>query len=300
MRHSRWFSRKRKEYMWGYVFILPWLVGLIIFKLGPLFFSFVISWYQWNIVSSAKFVGLSNYRNIISDKLFWKSTLNTLYFWLNVPIGLILALLIAMLLNKQIKGISVFRAIIYLPAVTAGVVVGVLWVWILHPHYGVINSILNQFGVQGPPWLSSPDWAMPSLLLLKMFYIGPPMVILLAGLQGIPAQLYEAAEMDGAGRLTKFVHVTLPMLSPTILFCILMYTVESLSRTSFALPYVMTRGGPVNATLTYVLYLYNNAFMWFKMGYASALSWVFALAVFLIILVQLRLSRRWVYYAGRV
>jgi multiple sugar transport system permease protein len=269
-------------------------VGFVAFKAGPLAFSFGMSFFDWDIVNRPRFLGLANYNALVRDPLFWTSLVNTFYYLLWVPLAILLALPLALLLNQPVRGVTLFRALFYLPSVTSGAVVAMIWIWMLHPHYGIINSLLATVGLPGPLWLSSPDWAMPGLILVRLFYIGPLIVIFLAGLKAIPRTLYEAARMDGAGSWGLFRHVTLPLLTPVILFNLVMYTILALQ--AFTEPYVMTGGGPMNRTLLYVIYLYNNAFAYFRMGYASALAWSLFLVILLITVFQLRLSRRWVHY----
>jgi len=278
----------------GYLFIAPWLIGLLLFRLGPFGFSFILSLTKWDMISKIEFIGLQNYRHLLKDPLFWTALLNTLYYFLWVPLGVIAALPIALLLNRSIRGITVFRAIYYLPSVTAATISSLIWIWMLHPHYGVINSMLSRIGIEGPLWFASPQWAMPGLILVRMFYIGPLIVIFLAGLKSIPVSLYEAARLDGASSWTCFRYVTIPMLSPVIFFNFVMYSIQAFQ--AFTEPYVMTSGGPMNRTLVFVMYLYNNAFAYFRMGYATTLAWVLFLIILVFTVVQLRLSRRWVHY----
>lgn len=285
---------RSRETLVGYLFIAPWLIGFVLFKLGPLAFSLGMSFCDWDIINPPRFIGLANYAGLIGDSLFWTSLANTAYYFLWVPLAIVLAIPLAVLLNQPIRGVTLFRALYYLPSVTSGAVVAMIWIWMLHPHYGVINSLLGNLGITGPLWLSSPEWAMPGLLLVRMFYIGPIIVIFLAGLKGIPQSLYEAAWLDGASGWKAFRFVTLPMLTPVILFNFVMYTILALQ--AFTEPYVMTAGGPMNRTLLYVIYLYNNAFGYFRMGYASALAWVLFVVILLITIAQLRLSRHWVHY----
>lgn len=285
--------RSREAFI-GYIFIAPWLIGVVLFKVGPLAFSLAMSFCDWDIINRPRFIGLANYATLIRDSLFWTSLANTAYYFLWVPLAIVLTIPLAVLLNQPVRGVTLFRALYYLPSVTSGAVVAMIWIWMLHPHYGVINSLLESLGIAGPLWLSSPEWAMPGLLLVRMFYIGPIIVIFLAGLKGIPQTLYEAAWLDGASGWKAFRHVTLPMLTPVILFNFVMYTILALQ--AFTEPYVMTGGGPMNQTLLYVIYLYNNAFGYFRMGYASALAWVLFVLILLITIVQIRMSRHWVHY----
>ncbi|HUV04993.1 MAG TPA: sugar ABC transporter permease [Armatimonadota bacterium] len=282
-----------------YMFISPWVIGFLIFTLGPMLFSIGLSFCRWDIFRPADFVGLENYRKLTADPLFVKSLANTLFYAaFAVPIGIAGALGLSMLLNQKIRGISIYRTIYYLPAILSGVAVALLWRWILNPDYGVLNAILaDVFGIAHPPqWLMDESWSKPSLILMSLWGVGGGMVIFLAGLQGIPEQLYEAAQIDGANVLQRFRHITLPMLSPVIFFNLIMGVIASFQ--VFTQVYIMTGGGPANSTLFYVLYLFNNGFRFFKMGYASALAWVLFVIIMGVTLIQFKLARRWVYYEG--
>jgi multiple sugar transport system permease protein len=288
---------QRRNDIDGYLFIMPWLIGMVFLTVGPMVASFVLSFTHYEILGPVTFIGLENYTDILTDdRLFWQSMQNTFFYVVgSVPVRLIIALLLAVLLNMKFSGTRLFRTIFYLPSVTSGVAVATVWLWMFEPTYGVINNVLRFFGLPGPPWLGSLTWAMPSIIIMSWIYIGSMMVIFLAGLQGIPRHLYEAAEIDGAGRLMQFRNITLPMLSPTIFFNLVMAIITSFQ--VFTNVYVMTRGGPANATLVYMLYLYNQAFRYIQMGYASALAWILFVIILLITLIQFRASG-WVYYEG--
>jgi multiple sugar transport system permease protein len=288
---------ERREERAFYLFISPWIIGFILFSAGPVLGSFVISFTQWSMLSAPSWTGPTNYHRLVNDPLFWQALSNTVYFAVgSVGLGLILSLLLALLLNQQVKGMALFRTIFYLPSVCSGVAVAILWTTIFNPDFGLINSALRAVGITGPQWLSDPSWAMPAIIMMSLWGVGGSMVIYLAGLQGIPAHLYEAAALDGAGPLRKFWHVTVPMMSPIIFFNLIVGIIGSFQ--VFVQVYVMTNGGPANATLLYLLYLYRTAFENFDMGYASALAWVVFLILLAITLVQLALARRWVYYEG--
>jgi multiple sugar transport system permease protein len=289
---------QRRRNVEGYLFISPWLIGLMLWHLGPLLASLAISFTDWEILTTPRFVGLDNYvRMFTNDDLFWTTLFNTLYFVLgSVPLRLGLALLLALMLNRKRPGMRLFRTIFYLPSVTAGVAVAIIWLWMFDPSFGVINSVLRLFGVPGPPWLGHPSWAMPALIVMNLVYGGAQMVIFLAGLQSIPDHLYDAAAVDGANDWVQFRHVTLPMLSPTIFFNLVIGVISSFQ--VFTAAYVMTKGGPINSTLVYVLNLYNEAFRFLHMGYASALAWVLVAIVMALTLLQFKLSS-WVYYEGK-
>lgn len=284
-----------KEAIDGYLFISPWIVGFLIFTLGPLIASILLSFTKWDIFSAPEFVGVANYTKLFADPLFNKSLYNTFYYAIfSIPLGMAGGLFLAILLNQKVKGLPIFRTLFYLPSVTSGVAVALLWKWIFNPEFGIANLILNLFGLPSLQWLSSPRWAMPALIIMSLWGVGGGMLIYLAGLQGIPQQLYEAAELDGACWWSCFVKVTLPMLSPTLFFQLIMGIIGSFQ--VFTQVYVMTQGGPANATLVYVLYLYQNAFQWWKMGYASALAWVLFAIVMIFTLIQFKLAPRWVHY----
>jgi multiple sugar transport system permease protein len=285
----------------GYLLISPWLVGLLLFTLGPIIVSFVLSFTNWDIVRPADFIGLENFGRILSqDRLFGQALYNTFYFAVgSVPLSLLLALALALLLNQGIRGTNVARTIFYMPSVVSLVAMGLLWRFMLQPRIGVVNYLLSLIGIQGPTWLGSPLWSKPALILVSLMYVGPQTVIFLTGLKGIPLHLYESAELDGAGALTKFRYVTLPMLSPTIFFNMVTSVIHAFQ--VFALVYVMFSGpstpahGPLNSTLVYALYVYEQAFQQLHMGYASALAWIMFVIIMLLTLLQLRFST-WVYY----
>ncbi|MGC8890885.1 MAG: carbohydrate ABC transporter permease [bacterium] len=282
----------------GYLFISPWLLGLIIFTVGPVVASFWLSMTEYDIINPARFIGFSNYRVLFrEDPLFWQALKVTIIYTLgSVPLQLIFGFLIALLMNQKLKGISVFRTIYYLPAVISGVAVSVLWRWIFMPDVGIINILLSKIGITGPRWLGDPNWVLPALVIMSLWGVGGGMVIYLAGLQGIPTELYEAAELDGAGKWAKFIAVTIPMMSPVIFFNLVMGVIGSFQ--TFTQAYIMTQGGPQNASLFYILYLYQRAFQELRMGYASALAWILFLMILACTIVIFKTSAGWVYYEG--
>lgn len=287
--------------MEGYLCIAPWLVGFLLLTLGPMIFSFIISLMKWDLITPAKFVGLDNYRTIFTDDFRFRQSLKVtaLYAAFSVPLGLIGSLSLAMLLNLKLKGMRIFRSIFYIPAILPGVAVTMLWLWILKPQGGVLNHILGMAHIDPKPWLSDPAWALPSFVIMSLWGIGGGMIIYLAGLQGVPTQLYEAAEIDGAGSWTKFWTVTIPMISPTIFFNLIMGIIGSFQ--VFTASFIMTpNGGPGYSTLFYVLYLYQKAFKYLQMGYASALAWILFAIVLVLTLLVFKLSGRWVYYEAEV
>ncbi|MBA5728911.1 sugar ABC transporter permease [Aerococcaceae bacterium INB8] len=294
-------SIKRKEAIQGYIFILPWLIGLIVFTLGPLLFSFIGSFTNYDITSQMDFVGLENYKRLFSrDPLFWKALGNTIYYVaISVPATLVAAVIIALLMNQKIPGIRFFRTIYYLPSVLSGVGVYFLWMQLLSPQSGLINVVLSWFGIEGPVWLFDPNWTKPALIFMNLWKVGGSMLLYLASLQGIPTQLYEAAEIDGAGHIRKFLNITLPMITPIIFFDLVTSIIGSFQ--VFQEAYVMSQngsGGPANSMLFFNLHMWNKAFVNFEMGYAMAMSWILFLIVFVITLINLKLAPRWVYREG--
>ncbi|MYC93786.1 MAG: sugar ABC transporter permease [Caldilineaceae bacterium SB0661_bin_32] len=288
---NRMFWRRNIE---GYLFISPWIIGFVVFTAGALLGSFSISLTKWNIVGTPEIVGLANYQKMVEDRFFWQSIKVTLYYLLNVPLNVVLGLLLALLLNQKVKGLSVFRTIFFLPSVASGVAVSLLWMWIFNPRFGIINVLLKKIGIIGPLWLGSEAWAIPALIIMSIWGVGGGMLIYLGALQGIPTAFYEAATLDGAGAWKKLLHITVPMITPVLLLNLVMGVIVSFQ--VFTQAYVMTDGGPNYATLFYVMYLYQQAFVWFNMGYASALSWVLFLIILVFTVIILKTSSSWVYY----
>lgn len=298
-RRGRPLTLAQREEIDFYIFASPWIVGLIFLFGGPILASLGISFTSWTGVSaeSLQWVGLENYRALFNDKLFWTSLQNTfVYAFGSVTLGVTLALAVALLMNQDVPGTNIFRTIFYLPSITQGVAVAIMWVWILNPQVGLLNYGLSFLGIEGPGWLTSQQWALPALILMSLWGIGGAMVILLAGLQGVPQSLYEAARIDGAGLWGQFRHVTLPMISPALFLVIITSTVASFQ--IFTNVAVMTQGGPGTATMVYVFYLYQNAFTYFRMSYGSALAWMLFVVVSLLTWIQFRAGRKWVYYEG--
>lgn len=291
-----------KESIYFHLYISPWLLGFLIFTLWPIIQSLYISFTDWEMQLNVipKFIGISNYKNLLfDDPLFWISLKNTFYYAFgSVPLGLLLALILALLLNQKLRGITIFRTIFYLPSVISGVAVALLWVWIFNPNFGIVNAILARLGLPTPGWLTDPTWAMPALIIMSLWGVGGSMLIFLAGLQGIPTEFYEAAEIDGANWWSKFKHITIPLLSPTIFFNLVMGIIGSFQ--VFTNVYIMTSGGPGTATLVYVLYLFQNAFLYFKMGYASAMAWILFVIILVLTLLVIKSSAFWVYYETEV
>jgi multiple sugar transport system permease protein len=290
----------RREQRAAYLFLSPWLFGLTALWLVPIIASVWLSLTEYNIITSPEFIGLENYREMLfDDRTFWLSIRVTLKFMvLSVPLYLVFGLLLSLLLNLKIRGINLFRTIMFLPSVLSGVAVAVLWVALLNPDVGAVNSVLRGLGIDDPPrWLDSPTWAVPSVVLVGLWGIGGGAIIYLSGLQNISAQLYEAALLDGAGPWQRFRYVTLPMLTPTLLFVLITGLIDAFQ--VFDLAYVLSRGGTQgigDSLQFYLINLWNEAFQNGRYGYASALSWVLVLAAAAVILVIFRTSGRWVYY----
>lgn len=283
------------ENLWFYLFISPWIIGFLAFTAGPMLASIVLSFMRWELLLPPEFVGVDNWTHLVVDPLFWQSLkVTTLYTVFNVPVTLAAAFLLALLMNNNVRGIALFRTLYYLPSLVSGVAVAMLWTWLLNPKFGLINWGLDLAGIQGPDWIFSKSWVLPSFILMNLWGAGGAMVIYLAGLQSIPTELYEAAAMDGAGWWGKLFAVTLPMISPVILFNLIIGIINSFQ--VFTQAYVMTSGGPGNASLFYVLYLYRNAFQYFQMGYASALAWVLFVIIAFFTFLVFRTSRDRVFY----
>ncbi len=273
----------------GYWFVLPYIVFFLTFVAYPLIFSFVLLFNRWNIVTPMEWVGLKNFSRLLNDPLFVKALGNTMTFLLiHIPLQIVIALLLAVLLNSRIKFRGLFRAIYFLPVVVSGVAVTILWQQLYSFDYGVLNSLLTSLGLSPSPWIVDPAWAMPSIAIMATWKnVGIYIVLFLAGLQNIPGELYEAASLDGATWMRKFYHITLPMLNPTVIVIVILSTIGGFSL--FIEPYVLTGGGPMQSTLSAMLYIYNQAFYFGHMGYAATLGVVFALIILLIVLVQRKL-----------
>ena len=283
----------------GLIFISPFIIGFLCFILYPTFASFYYSFNDYPIFKPPKWVGIEQYKTLLSkDPLFWRSLYNTFYFTIfSVPLGAIVALSLAFLLNAKVKGLALFRTIFFLPAIVPTVAASILWIWVLNPQWGVLNYFLGLFKIPGPGWLADPVWSKPALILMSTWTVGYDVVLYLAGLQDVPQELYEAAELDGASAWQKTIHIALPMISPVILFTVTMGLIGSFQY--FTQAYVMTRGGPADSTLFYSLYLFRNAFVFFKMGYASAMAWILFVIILLGTLIVFRSSARLVYYRGK-
>jgi len=303
---------RRREALDGLLFAAPWLLGFLIFTLGPMLASLGLSAAKWDgITPNIEWVGLGNYLELLTgDPIFRKAMQNTVFYALfSVPLATGVALGLAILLNQKVRGIALFRTVFYLPSIVSGVATSMLWLWLFNPSFGLINHVLRSinhvflmlhlpgwFQFPEPGWLTNESTAIWAFILMSLWGVGNGMLIYLAGLQNMPEQLYEAADLDGASIPVKFRHVTLPMLTPTIFYNLIMAIIGSFQ--VFTSSYIMTQGGPNNATLFYVLYLYRKAFEQFKMGYASAMAWILFVVVLALTLIVIRSSAAWVYYEG--
>jgi multiple sugar transport system permease protein len=295
---TRWRLPKVRRREWqGLLYISPWLIGFAIFTVYPFFWSIQLSFMDWKGIGEPDFIGFANYtRMFTDDEAFIYSIRNTLVYTLvHVPGIMILAFAVALLLNERLRFMPIFRTLFYLPSVTSGVATVVLWVWILHPT-GLLNQGLATLGIAGPNWFGSTTWALPGLILMSFWNIGSTMVIYLAGLQGVPQQLYDAAEIDGANSWQRVRYVTIPMMTPSIFLTLILGVIGSFQVFTAAL--VATEGGPGYATTFVLLHLYFNAFRYFRMGYASAIGWVLFVIIMFFTILQFWLASRWVYYEG--
>jgi multiple sugar transport system permease protein len=296
-------SRFRKEargLMRGLAFLSPWLIGFFAFTLVPIFLSLYYSFCDYSLLQPPLFKGLANYQKLAHDPVFWKVIYNTvIYGVFALPLGVIASLAVAMLLNSRIRGVTIYRTLVFLPSLVPAVASAMLWLWLFNADLGLINTALRGVGVAEPPaWLDSVRWAMPALVLMSLWSIGNTVVIYLAGLQDVPRELYEAADIDGASSLRKMWHVTVPLLSPVIFFNLIMGIIATVQM--FAVPFIMLPGGkPARSTYLYTMYLYDNAFSYLKMGYASAMAWVQLLIVLVLTALAAWLGKRWVHYQGR-
>ncbi len=290
-----------RKALWGYLFALPWILGIIIFWGGPIVASAYYSFTEYDILGSPKWIGLANYtRAFTQDDLFWPSLGRTFLFTLAfVPTSVIGSLLLAMLLNQKLKGTLLFRTLFFIPHLIPAVALAVLWIFLLQPRLGPINVFLRSIGISNPPtWLAARDSALLTVTMISVWAAvgGNTMLIFLAGLQGVPQDFYDAAQVDGAGKWAKFVNITVPMLSPTIFFNLVLAVIAALK--VFTTAWVATQGGPSYSTWFFVIHIYQEAFQFFRLGYGSALAWVLAVILIVFTLFQVRQSRRWVHYDG--
>jgi multiple sugar transport system permease protein len=316
LKHSR-LSLRRREALTGYLFISPWIVGFLIFTIGPMFASLYYSFTDYDIISPPVWNNFANYKRIFSgifeallthdsaklgDPIFWQSLKVTLtYAVMALPLGLIVGFFLAVLLNQKIPFVNLWRTIYFLPSVIAGVAVALLWSRIFNPRVGILNPIIEAiFHVKGPGWLGDPKWAVPALVIMGLWGVGGGMIIYLAGLQGVPTDFYDAAKVDGANLYQRFIHITLPMMTPVIFYNLVLGMIGTFQY--FTEVYVITNGegGPVRSTLFYNLYLYQNAFRYNHMGYAATMAWILFIIVLVLTLLVFRSSDLWVYYEGEL
>jgi len=291
---------KKKEALWFYILASPWLFGFLTLTLGPMIYSLYLSLTDWDLFTPPQFNNFQNYIDLFTnDPIFWKTVGNTFYYsFLSVFLGMAGSLFIAYLLNKPFRGLRTFRTLLYIPATVPAIATSLLFIKLLAPDAGLVNSVLAIFGIDGPSWLLHPDWVKPALILMSLWGVGGGTTLLLAGMKGIPAEFYEAAAIDGANSSQQFFKITLPLLSPVIFFNLIMGLIGGLQ--TFTQVYVITRGGPNNASQMIVPYLFDNAFKWYKMGYASAIAWVLFAITMVFTAIVFRSSKMWVFYESEV
>ena len=281
---------------WPYLFILPWIIGFLVFTLGPLVLSFVMSFFDWSITGTPKFRGLGNYIEMFTtdDQVLKSLSISLKYAAIFVPLNMIIALVLAMLISQPVKGAKFFRTIFYIPAVISGVAVSIIFGWLLNGNYGVINYLLSCLGIDGPQWLVDPKWAIIAVIFASAFGVGSMMLIFYTDIKNIPIDLYEAAAIDGAGPARQFFSITLPMITPTILFNLITSIISSFQQVTLVM--LLTNGGPMKSTYFYGLMTYNNAFKFHKLGYASANAWVMFIIILLLSALVFKSSDTWVFY----
>jgi multiple sugar transport system permease protein len=290
-------TMRKREAIIGYIFLLPWFIGFVVFLVGPMLTSIYLSMTEYKMISAPVWIGFDNYVRMFNDPLARHSLAVTIkYTAFAVPLGMVAAMAVAVLLNQKIHASGIFRTVFYLPSVISGVAVALVFAWIFNYRFGILNYFLSLVGIDGPNWLGSPRYALWAFVVMSLWGIGPNVVIYLAGLQGVPVALHEAATIDGASSWTRFWKITLPLITPVVLFTMIMGVIGSFQ--TFTQAYIMTGGGPANATLFFLLYLYKNAFNWFEMGYASALAWLLFIIILILTAIMWTTSARWVYYEG--
>ena len=287
---------KRHETILGWLMVSPWLIGFICFSALPMFASLIISFTEWDMLSKPEWVGFENYKTLFFEDPLALHSLNItiLFTIVSIPLNIVFGLALAMLLNTSIRGLAIFRTIYYLPAILSGVAVALMWRWIFSTEFGLLNALLSMIGIEGPALLTDRIWVLPSFVIMRLWSVGGGMIIYLAGLQSIPTNLYEAANIDGANWWHRTRFITLPMLSPTIFFQLIVGFIFSMQ--IFTEAFIMTNGGPADASLFYLLYLYRQAFQYFDMGYASALAWVLFVVILVLTIILFKTGKSWVYY----
>ena len=283
-----------------YLFILPWIIGFLVFTIGPLIFSLIMSFFDWPLTSTPEFVGFGNYIEMFTeDDQFWKSLVISLkYAAIFVPLNLIVALFLAMLITQPVKGVKIYRTLYYIPTVISGVAVAILWGWLLDSNYGVVNYLLSLIGIEGPQWLIDKSWALFAVIIASAFGVGSMMLIFYTDIKNIPPDVYEAASLDGASPARQFFSITLPLITPTLLFNLIMSIINSFQQVTLVM--LLTNGGPLNSTYFYGLMTYNNAFKHHKMGYAAANAWVMFIIILFLTALVFKSSSAWVFYESEV
>lgn len=291
-------NKKKKAKLAPYLFILPWFIGMIVFTAGPLIMSLVMSFFKWPVLGDTSFIGFKNYIDLFtSDPQFYKSLAITLKFTaLFVPLTIILALSLALIISKKIKGIGFFRIIFYLPTVVSSVAISIIWGWMLNTEYGIINYFLSLFKVDGPDWLNSTSWALVALVVVSGWTVGVMMLVFYTALKSIPIDMYEAAVIDGAGPISTFFKITLPLITPTLLFNTVTAVIGALQ--NLALVLLLTNGGPLNSTYMYGMFVYENAFKKSELGYASASAWIMFIIILILTGILFKTSKKWVFVSG--
>jgi multiple sugar transport system permease protein len=289
---------EKRDTLAFFAFAAPWIIGFLFFTVLPMLISLGMSFTKWDILTPPKWIGFGNFQEMAGDPLFFKSLQVTFtYTFFAVPLNVIISVFVALLLNNKIRGMNIYRTIFYMPAVVSGVVVAIVWLWMFNPEFGIINNILAKIGIEGPKWVYDEKWSLPSLIIMSLWNVGGSIVLYLAALQNVSTELYEAAHIDGAGWWSRFFHITLPGISPVLLFTIMTGIIGALQ--TFAPAFIMTNGGPNNSTMFYSLYIYNNAFRWHKMGAASAQAWILFILVFILTLVAIRVVGKYTYYDAK-
>ena len=296
-----WTKRTKADFRTGMLFLSPWLIGFLAFTLYPMVVSFYYSFTIYHSRRAPELVGLQNYKDLLTDEKFWIALNNTMYMVaIAVPLGLFASFLCAVLLNLKVRGQAFYRVVYFLPSIVPTVAGTILFLWLLNPQVGLVNTLLAQIGIDGPNWMADPNWSKPALILLGMWGMGGTIIIYLSGLQDVPQSLIEAAELDGANWLQRLWHITIPMVSPITLFNLITGMIGMFQY--FAQAYVVgggdSLGRPLNSTLFYSVYLYQNAFLFLKMGYASAMAWILFIIILIFTLLLLKVSDRFTYYAG--
>lgn len=292
-------AAQRRDLRDGLLFTSPFILGVLALWVGPMLYSLYLVLQDWNMLKAPKFIGLGNFERMLNDPLVGKSLVNTAYYtFLGVPLQLLVAFSLAVMLNQQIRGLGIYRTVYYLPSITPAVAFAVVWLQILNSEFGVLNQVLSWFRLGPVNWLFNPAWSKPALIIMSLWLTGFQMIIFLAGLQSVPKELQDAAEIDGANTWRRFVNVTIPIISPIILFNMIISLIGSFQ--VFTAVFIMTDGGPQDSTLFMVLYLYRNAFEYFNMGYAAYLAWVLFLIIMIFTAIQFFFANRWVYYEGKL